>query len=425
MENSKIKQSTLAAFIISGITFCYILQMSPAPVLLKIGEYFNIMDNNVLLNMPVNIMYPFIIIGCITGNGLERKIGTYKMFVITLLLVGIGSLLNLISGSSYAVMLTGRSIYGLGFGFGVPFIGTAIMKWFEPHNREKMNTFNGFFPFIGTVIAFSIIAPIAEALGWQWSLAVWGVGALAVLLVWILTIKEKNLPDYTASEEEGEEIVENNLYRGLLKRKEIKILIVAFFCDFTCYSFLAVILPTFLFEASSLNENMAGLLAAFAFPAVGLVGALTSGVIMSKTGKRKPQLVVGQVLSFIGFLTLTLGAPTSVVFILIGVALYAFGNGFWLPPLYCVPMELEEMTPSRVGGAFALITAIGFVFGFLSPVIGGVLTDKLMAVSNLSDPVASHVFGLRWTMFIFCFVYIINFIIMLRLRETGPAIQKN
>lgn len=391
--------------------------MAPSPILLELGEYFGVTDSNVLLNLLTNIIFPFIVLGCVTGGTIQKRIGTSKMFMLTLILSGAGTLMNLVVGNSYALMLIGRSIFGLGYGFGVPFIGTAIMKWFRGHDREKMDTINGLFPFIGTMISFLFVPIISRVLGdWKWSLAIWGVLIFAVLIVWIVCIKEHELPDYTENEEET---VEANVYGNLWKRKEIRLLCITFVCDFICYSYIAVILPTFLYEASNMSEATAGLWAAIAFPAVGIIGCSVGGIFMGKSGKRRPTLIAGQIFKFIGIMIATLGSGISVVVIIAGIALFGLGNGMWMPAMYCVPMELEDMNAARVGNAFALMTACAMTAGFLAPTIGGVLTDAFVAASGISDSVASHVFGLKWSLFIFGFSNLIGAGCMIKIRETG------
>lgn len=413
--------TAVVALLFFGILTCYILQMSPAPILLNLGEHFGVLDNNSLLNLPVNIMYPFIIVGCLVGPSLDTKIGTRNLFVLTMGFVAFGTLLNFAASSSYLILLVGRALFGLGFGFGVPFIGSAIMQWFKPKGREKMNTLNGFFPFIGTLICFSAVAPIASLFGWEFSLGIWGLIALVILAVWVLFVKAKNLPNYADPLDESEGVAEKHLYRDLWSRKAIRLLVVAFSLDYINYSFIATVLPMFIAESGGFSDAIAGFASSVAFPGIGLIGCLAGGMVMSKVGKRKPQFLVGSVVEFAGILIATLGANVSVVFVLIGISLYAFGNGFWLPSLYCVPMELKGMTASKAGASFALITAIGFIFGFLSPIVGGFMTDALMPLSGLSTYAAQHVFGLRWTLFAFGLVYIINFICFMKIKETGPG----
>ena len=65
--------TAVVALLFFGILTCYILQMSPAPILLNLGEHFGVLDNNSPFNLPVNIMYPFIIVGCLVGPSLDTR----------------------------------------------------------------------------------------------------------------------------------------------------------------------------------------------------------------------------------------------------------------------------------------------------------------------------------------------------------------
>lgn len=420
MQENKSKNSLVTVLIIVGITLFYVMQMAPSPVLLVISKFYGL-TNDTLINLAIDIIFPFIVLGCLTGGPIEHKIGTRNMYTLALVLVALGVLMNLVAESSYAIMLAGRSVFGLGFGFGVPFIGAAIMKWYPPHKRETMDTINGLFPFIGTMICFLIMMPLYYLFGndWQWALGVWGFPIVAVLLIWLFCIKQKDLPNYATDDEITSQ--EKGIYRKLLKYREIRLICLTFICDFTCYSYIAVILPTFLYEASSMSESVANLVAAFAFPAIGIVGCTIGGITMSKSGRRKPTLIMGQVFKLVGILIATLLTDVSVVFIVLGAAVFGFGNGLWMPSMYCVPMDLKGMTPARVGSAFALITAVGLSFGFISPTVGGWITTVLMNKSGILDSVANHVFGLRWSLFIFGFVNIIGSICMIKIPETGPS----
>lgn len=422
MENKTNRAGKLMVVLLFlGIFSCYILQMAPSPILTTLGEHYGILDNNALLNLAVNIMYPFVILGCFTGGPLEGKIRTRNLFIVTLLLVAIGSLLNFAAAGSYVVFLLGRALFGLGFGFGVPFIGSAIMQWFTPKGREKMNTLNGFFPFIGTLVSFSLVAPIQArtAGGWQLALGLWGIIALVIMLLWIILVPEKKLPNLADAADDS--AAEKGVYGNLFRRKTIILLIVCFALDFTCYSYISTIFPTLIAEAGGMSEELAGILASIAFPGIGLIGALLGGFAVTKIGKRKQAILVGLAFSLVGCMIASLGAQRSVYFVLIGVALFGLGNGYWLPSLYCIPCELEDMTAARVGTAFALFSGIGFAFGFFSPIIGGLITDKLMPLSGYADYTSSHVFGLRWSLFIFGLLYVINLICASRLKETGPG----
>lgn len=424
MGNKGHKLNHITILLIVSIAIAYIYQMAPSPLLGILRESFQLGKNDALLNLSVSIVFPMTIIASIVGGKVEQKIGTRRLFRWTLFFLSIGILINYIA-ANYHLFLMGRIVFGVGFGLGIPFIGSAIMKWYNPRQREVMNTINGLFPFLGTVISFSLMIPLYHLLGnsWKQSMGMWGIVVALLALIWVLFIKEKDVPQ-EFMEETGIS-GEKHLYLNLWKRQDIKMLCLIFGCDFFCYSYIAVILPTFLFEIGNMSEATAGIWAAIAFPAAGILGGLLGGLLTSSSGKRKPILTAGQAVKFIGIIIATLGASISVWVTIVGVSIFGIGNGMWMPVMYNIPMELKDMNSTRTGAAFALISSCGFASGFVSPIVGGWLTSALMLFSSQGDSLKSHVFGLKWSLFAFSFVNVISFILALKVNETGPAVRWN
>lgn len=406
----KIKKLPLAtALTVLAIGVGYILQMSPSPILGVLREGYGLGGNDALLNLCVSVIYPMTIAASLLGGRLESRLGIRRLFTWALIFLTGGTLLNF-AAVNYPLFLAGRVLFSVGFGLAIPFIGSAIMNWYGEKGRARMNTLNGMFPFIGTVVSFALMLPLTERLGGSWkaSLGIWGLPLLGVLVLWTLLVREEDLP---APPPEAEE---QGVYRLLLRHRDIRLLCEIFVLDFFCYSYIVVVLPTFLSESGGMSERQAGLWAALAFPAVGLAGGILGGFLMSATGKRKSILAAGQLIKLAGILLLTLGIDFSVWAGIAGAAVFGLGNGMWMPVMYAMPMEMEGMTPSRVGAAFALISSCGFAAGFVSPVLGGWLTTALAAVR-------SHAFGLKWSLFAFGFTNLVSFLIALALRDTAPT----
>lgn len=417
-EKSK-KSIIITICIILGIMFAYSMQMSPSPILLEIRDYYGIVNNDMLLNMVISVIYITIVIGCFTGATIEQKIGTPRLFIFSMLLVAAGGLLSLVA-SKYAILLFARAVFGLGFGLSVQFVGSAIMKYYQSLAREKMNTLNGMFPFIGTLFSFFLASPLSKWLGgFKGSLAFWSIPVILAIVIWLVCIKEKELPDYSILDAEDEPTPEGNIYKSLWKRKEIRLLSITYICDFACVSYICVIIPTLFYEATSMSIDAAGLVAAIAFPAFGILGTVIGGIMVNKTGMRRPSLLLGQILKFVGVCISTLGCNISPILLVAGVCIFGIGNGMWMPSLYCVPMDLEGMTSTLAGASFSLMTAFGMVAGFLAPTIGGWLTNILMDASKIADSTAAHAYGLQWSLFIFGFTNIISSICMFIFKETG------
>ena len=102
-----------------------------------------------------------------------------------------------------------------------------------------------------------------------------------------------------------------------------------------------------------------------------------------------------------------------------GIIVFAVGNGMWMPVMYTMPMEMDGMDDSRVGAAFAFMSSCGFLMGFISPILGGGLTNTIMAMAPHKDLVLRHVFGLKWSLFLFGFTNIEALVCALRIEETG------
>lgn len=413
----------ITLLMIAGILIAYVHQMSPSPFLSILREHFQITGSEALLNLSVSIIYPFLIVASLIGSLIEQRTGTRRLFVLTLAFLATGIFANY-TAVSYTIFLLGRVAFGIGFGLGIPFIGSAIMKLYHGKGREAMNTLNALFPFLGTLISFALLIPLYHAMGnsWKNALGIWGVGILAIGFLWLLFAREWHF-DGGCPEETSTIAAEKHIYLNLWKRKEIRLLTIIFMCDYFCYSYIAVILPTFLMEIGSMSEAAAGLWAALTFPGVGIAGCLLGGMVSARSGRRKPVLVAGVLLEVIGVLLSTLGAGISLAFVIIGISLFALGNGLWLPVMYNIPMDLKGMNPVRVGASFAFISSCGFACGFLSPMVGGWLTNALMPLSPDPSAIASHALGLQWSLFLFGFVNLAAFICALAIRETGQAAE--
>lgn len=410
------RRGATSALIVAGALIAYIQQMAPSPLLFSFSASFGIERSDVLQNLSVSIIFPTIIAASLLGGLVERKLGTWNLFVASLAFLSLGAFANYVA-ATYAVFLCGRAIYGIGFGLLIPFIGSATMKWYSKRQREIMNTLNGLFPFVGTVISFGLAVPLYEALGrsWRRALGIWGFGLVAVGALW-LALARREAGDGDAAPACGGSHG-GGIYRFVLMKREIRLLGVAFICDFACYSYIAAVLPTFLHEAGHVPETTAGLWAALAFPFVGVFGSALGGMATAAMGRRKPIIALAQIVKFVGISVASLGADISFGVILAGIATFGLGNSMWMPAMYAVPMELEGMDSAKVGAAIAFITAGGFVAGFASPILGGLLTSRVMAV-------AGHVAGLTWSLFAFGLANLVGFACILPMKETGPAARR-
>jgi Na+/melibiose symporter-like transporter len=273
-----------------------------------------------------------------------------------------------------------------------------------------MNTLNGLFPYIGTLICYGLLMPLYYLSGESihFALGVWGFGFLLAGIVWLFFVKTLEPDDQCVAVNYGTK--EKHIFKNLWHRREIRLLSIVFICDFACYSYVAVVLPTYLEEVVRLTPAVVGPIAAIIFPGIGFVGCLAGGWLTMKPGKRKAILITAAALKLVGIAVGTLFVEAGHLWIYLGFCLFGFGNGFWMPAMYNMPMELEDMNPARVGASFSLMSSCAFFFGFFSPAFGGFLTDFIMKLANGAGATNGRAIGLRWSLFAFT---LFNFVALL------------
>lgn len=424
MKEYKISQFIRAlrtGLLIAGLILIYVLIIGPSPVLSYIAEEYRLLDNNAALVLTVSIVYPISALAALLGGALLPRIGLTRMYRLVLELIMISGAV-LLAWNSYGGLMLCRVLYAMAYGLSIPFIGSAIMAWYAPSQREVMDTLNGLFPWIGALLCFLLSSPLMALFrgSWQWSIAVWSIFALPVLLLWFLVPKDRPAPmqheaDAAAAGESG-----FGIYIRLIKRKEILACVLTYVFDFSFYAYFSAVYPLFLAEGAGLSEQAANNLASLSFPLVGIIFAVAGGMIAARTGRRKPVVLWGQMFKFAGIIFAMLTIDFSLPLCLLGVGLFTVGNSMYLPGLYMVPMDMPDMKPAHVGASFSMIVSAGcLIGGTFAPLIGGKLTDFFVAKSALAL-VQAHFFGLKWSILIINVVNLIAFLIVLfLLPETG------
>lgn len=424
IKNDKTRIILLSLPILLGIFIGYIFQFSPSGLIYRIADTYSLFRHDgmldlIQLNLSESIIFPFIIISSLFGVLIDQKIKTRNMYTFTLAMLSSGILLSGIA-PSYLIFLIGRSIYGIGYGLSVSFIGSAIVRWYAPRQREIMFTINGLFPFAGTAFAFSLLLPISKGLGNSWSNALLLLGILGVLMLIYWIIGSKRLIQEHNNEAQTSEKL-RSIYIFLLKNKHVRSLCIAFFADFFFYAYIVAILIAYLQTKGNMSDTIAGMWAGIAFPAISFLGGVFCGVLMLSTGLKKPAMLLAQIFKIMGIFCMLAGALTSILpVVIIGIAAYGMGDGMFPPAMYAMIAELDNMTPARVGAGFSLVLSFGFIAGIISPVFGAWLNNKFIESSKIIDPVAAQAHGLTWSLFILGIAScIVCLIIVSVIKETG------
>ncbi len=375
-----------------GLMMQNILWFAPAPFLSIIVEELGMNMAQAGLSMSI--------IGLITAisglflGGFFINVGIKKTFSMALILMSIGSFMNLIVNGFWALLLA-RILIGIGFGFCLPVAGTVIMTYFTQEERPYLNTVNSLLPYLATAMTFILTIPVFKLLGsWRMTLALPGVFSLGALLLWL-----KYYFDQTEAMQ-VEERLNRNILRELIKNREVVLLTIADICDMWSFQFVTTYMATFFYTEALLSLEKSSYLMSI-FPIAGIIAGLSCGIAMSKIGLRKP---------FTWSLHLTIFIGTTMALYLtgfgrmFGIFLSGFGNAGWAPALFTMPMEFDDMTPEKVGAVYALMLSGGFLAAFVSPFLGGYLT-KFMS--------------LRTVLFLFSMPSLLAAFVTWNMKETG------
>ncbi|MGI5892378.1 MAG: MFS transporter [Bacillota bacterium] len=441
LKDKRFPIAIITFLMILGVAMSFSHNSSPAPFIPSMIGYFNldpVMDQS-LINLSMSIMFISTIPATFIGTYWEQKLGTRRLFTLAMLFTCVGVLMVFLSSLGYGVFLTGRVIYGFGFGLALPFLGSAIMSWFRPRGRQIMTTLNGIFPLLGALLSYTFFPILggayggAEGLssGWIFGYGFSGFIVLAVIVIWIITVRKDVDKINIAAEEEKflgikqhQEKEKQNVVLWALKTNQIRCIIACFMCDFMMYMYIATVLPIWLINAGGMSEVMANTWTAIAFPVFGVIGVTLGGILTNVLGKRKPIVLFCQVLKLIGIIVATLGSDISTFYIIFGVALFGLGNGGWMSAMYIIPTEIPGTNASKVAASYSVFNSLGFVAGLIMPVVGGVIATNLIGSSGITNEAAQLAYGYKWSVLILGLFHIIAIISAIKLKETGLGRKK-
>ena len=153
-----------------------------------------------------------------------RRIGLKSVMLLSVAFVGIGSLIGFFA-EDLAVIMISRMFEGVGIGLVGVAAPTCITIWFPESRRGlALGIWTTWVP-VGLILMFNMAPPIAESFGYK---AVFMVVSFISLLTFVLFALVFKVP-----EGKGGDITAGGTFKdglGYLKRKEIWLLGIVFFC---------------------------------------------------------------------------------------------------------------------------------------------------------------------------------------------------
>jgi cyanate permease len=349
---------TLWAHFATGLSF-----QSVSPVLPLITDDYGI--NHTTAGVLVGIV--MIIHGAfgIPGGIIVGRVGVWRIYTVSWFMMGALTLMALSPGFEGLMAL--RIVYGLGVAAMLPATGPLIMQWFRPREVPIITSLNIACVSLGIVVSVSTAAPLADLIGWETVLGIFGAVGLAGAFAWLVWGKAREEAWEAAAPLSPKEIW------SVLKNKTIFLLGLADTACFSMYVALTGWLPTFYNEARGMSLAEAGFLTSL-LPFMGIFAVLLGGFLPLRIRPRRLFFIVPGVMAGVGGLGSFLIDNTAVTYF--SVILMGLGAWLYVPSLLTLPIELPGMTPQKVALAWGWIMTASGVGTFIAPLVVGIMKDS-------------------------------------------------
>ncbi|HHW61927.1 MAG TPA: MFS transporter [Syntrophomonadaceae bacterium] len=324
-------------------------------------------------------------IGVLFGGILADKWGPARSVTFALLWLAIGQIIFAFM-PSYSLILATRMFIGLGVT--LIFAGTmaVVVRWFEGTNHMGVGV-GGLLSSDGLGGMFSLYgyAFILSYFGWRTGSAIGAAVVFAMFLICYFYLREH--PSYYQEEKEKKLHPVNNTEQTGFKRwvsivMQKNVLIPACFIIGYIGANAVIVywIPTILQEQGWSSE-LAGFISAL-YPFVGIAGALASGSISDRVGKKKPLVLIsglGMAASFI-VSAIAIGAGQ---YTLLAAMLPIAGFCAYIGSPLVYIWAANAVGVKNVATANGFILAAGFLIGgTLYPFVCGYLKDILGTYSS-------------------------------------------
>jgi len=320
--------------------------------------------------------------------------------------IGLGTVLAAVAGACRGMSGGFFSLLGWMFLFGVAYsaIGPNIPKfigtWFQ---SKELGLANGIvFSAVGLgggiAIHFggSLFSPAVG--GWRNALYMIGIISLAAGILWITSVQSPRTDASEAGKTKGKTVLLHGLLIGF-KIKDVWLLVICQMLFLGAWLGQLGYLPMYLVGKGMSKAVAYGYasIASYFF----MIGSMVVPLISDRIGTRKIVYVVTICLCGISFMLVPFVSGPA-----LGIALAAMGfcgGGYVIPRL--IPIEHPRLGLAVAGSVFGFISSMGFLGGFISPMVGNALAARVGGESAL----------LLWASFILIASFIFLFV-----TETHP-----
>ncbi|GGD90444.1 MFS transporter [Microbacterium murale] len=336
----------------------------------------------------------FAIFGLLTPL-LERRLGLERVTVIALIAIAAGLVLRGFSVDAITLLLSTALIFA-GVGMGNILLPPLVKKHF-PDRLGVMMTLYTTAMALSTFVPPLVAVPVADATGWRFSLAMWGVFALAGSIPWILMLlrgrtegapvpaarEERPARETSTSDADAPEPAtlvtgpiavapaNSRVFARLVRLPLAWAIAVVFGTSSTMAYVSFAWLPTILIDRTGVSASVAGLLLSlFAF--MGLPASLVVPVLVVRFQATRPLFLVAVVCGVLGLAGLIM-LPSAA---LVGLWVALFGIVGVLFPLALVLISVRARTPETAVALSSFVQSAGYIGAAAFPLLLGIMHDQ-------------------------------------------------
>lgn len=294
-----------------------------------------------------------------------RGIGLDGGIVVALLLVTLGHLVRAFA-PGFAVLLAGSVVALAGTGIGNVLLPPIVRRYF-PDRVALLTAVYGCIVGVSTAVPAALAAPVAERLGWRFSLGIWSVTSVVALVPWLVVIareRRRRLSAAAAVESPPPALVTR------LWRSRVALSITVLFSSSTICTYAAFAwLPEILGDIAGSTPTEAGALLAV----TGLISVpcgLIAPLLVARLRNVGWLIAAGSASFVLGYLGLLL-APATLT--LLWVLL--IGSGSILFPVNLVLFNVRTRTHGGTVALSGFAQGIAYALGALGPLLMGLLHD--------------------------------------------------
>ena len=345
------------AWLASGLSL-----VALSPILPLITEEYGI--SHTMAGFLVAVVFIITAAFGLPGGIIVGRLGLRRTYTITLFMIGSMTLMFL--SPNFYGLLGLRIVYSLGMALISPATGHLIMQWFRSREYSIMTSMMVGCTAVGSVISLSTAALLADILGWERVLGLFGAVGLAAAFAWLLWGKAR------AGEEHIRPVLAWQEIRAILGNRTILLICAADVAVFMQYFALSSWLPTFYKDTRGMSLTQAGLIISL-LPFTGIFAVLLGGFLQSKISSKRLFLIVPGAMAGLGGLGSYLISDTTLTY----VAVIVLGLGTWLciPTILTLPMEIRGMTPGRIAIYWGWLSTISGTGIFIAPLVVGAMKD--------------------------------------------------